>query len=253
VESQNGNLARTLDGGATMLSATNGLPPGSGQFLGPGGNFLFITPFVMDPANSDRLWIGGRQMYRTDDMAASWQPASTTLKGRASAVAVAPADSARVAAGTEVGFVYVTDSGSTVTGSSPWVRSRPRKGWVTWVAFDPADPDVVYATYGGFGGKHVYRSSDGGQRWTAIDGTGAEALPDIPVHVVVADPDHEGRLYLGTDLGLFVTQDGGATWAQESAGFGNIVTESLHFQHEGQKRMLYAFTHGRGAWRVRVR
>ena len=46
--------------------------------------------------------------------------------------------------------------------------------------------------------------------------------------------------------------DDGATWAQENAGFGNIVTESLHLQREGAKRMLYAFTHGRGAWRVRL-
>ena len=53
--------------------------------------------------------------------------------------------------------------------------------------------------------------------------------------------------------GVFVTQDGGVTWAQENAGFGNIVTESLHLQREGAANMLYAFTHGRGAWRVRVR
>ncbi len=253
VESQNGNLAKTTDGGVTMMSARAGLPPGDGQFLDPGGNFVFITPFVMDPGNPDRLWIGGRQMYRTDDGAALWQAASTMLKGRATAIAVAPADSERVAAGTETGFIYLTDGGGTATGATTWRARRPRKAWVTWVAFDPTDSQVLYATYGGFGGRHVYRSTNGGRRWKPIDGEGASGLPDIPVHVVLVDPEDSERLFLGTDLGVFVSVDGGASWAQENAGFGNIVTESLHLQREGRARMLYAFTHGRGAWRVRLK
>jgi photosystem II stability/assembly factor-like uncharacterized protein len=253
VESQNGNLAKTTDGGATMTSATAGLPPGDGQFLDPGGNFVFITPFVMDPVNPDRLWIGGRRMYRTDNGAALWQLSSTALKGRATAIAVAPADNEQVAAGTENGFIYVTDSGGTATGATAWSVKRPRKAWVTWVAFDPEDSQVLYATYGGFGGKHVYRSTDGGKRWRSIDGEGSDGLPDIPAHVVLVDPEDPERLFLGTDLGVFVSIDGGGSWAQENAGFGNIVTESLHLQREGRARMLYAFTHGRGAWRVRLK
>jgi len=252
-ESQNGNLAKTIDGGVTVVSASNGLPSGNGQFLDPTGNFVFITPFVMDPQNSERLWVGGKNMYRTGNSAESWQPASTALKGRATAVAVAPNDTDRVAAGTESGFIHVTTSGGTANVATKWNTSRPRKAWVTWVAFDPDDAQTMYATYGGFGGNHVYRSTNGGARWQSIDGTGAAGLPDIPVHVVLVDPENSQRLFLGTDLGVFVTTDGGDTWAQENAGFGNIVTESLHLQREGADRVLYAFTHGRGAWKVPVK
>lgn len=252
-ESQNGNLARTSDGGGTIVPATFGLPPGNGQFLDPGGNFVFITPFVMDPGDPKTLWIGGKQMYRSTNGASSWLVASKKLRGRATAVTVAPGDSDRVAVGTELGFIQLTERGGTADASTKWSRKRPRRAWVTWVAFDPEDDDTIYATYGGFGGAHVFRSTDGGRRWNSIDGAGASGLPDIPVHVIVVDPTNTQRLFLGTDLGVFVSTDGGANWAQENAGFGNIVTESLHLQREGGARMLYAFTHGRGAWRVRLK
>ena len=75
-----------------------------------------------------------------------------------------------------------------------------------------ASQDVVYATYGNFGGAHVFRSTDGGATWQSIDGSGAGALPDIPVHSIVVDPDDSQRLYLGTDLGVMVSIDGGRTW-----------------------------------------
>jgi photosystem II stability/assembly factor-like uncharacterized protein len=252
-ESQNGNLGKTTDGGTTVVSAINGLPPGNGQFLDPGGNFVFITPFVMDPQNSERLWIGGKSMFRTSNGAELWQAASAALKGRATAVAVSPTHSNRVAAGTELGYIHVTEAGDTSSAATPWGASRPRKAWVTWVAFDPANPEILYATYGGFGGSHVFRSTDNGKRWRSIDGTGATGLPDIPVHVVLVDPEVPGRLFLGTDLGVFVSTDDGATWAQENAGFGNIVTESLYLQRQASRRMLYAFTHGRSAWKVQLK
>ena len=95
------------------------------------------------------------------------------------------------------------------------------------MTFDPQNADVLYATYGNFGGTHVFRSDDGGGSWRALDGVGERALPDIPVHSLVVDPDDSSRLYLGTDLGVFVSPDGGARWMVEETGFGPVVTEWL--------------------------
>jgi hypothetical protein len=58
--------------------------------------------------------------------------------------------------------------------------------------------------------------------------------------------------YLRTDLGVFVSLDGGRSWAVENVGFANVVTETLQILQTGGKTWLYAFTHGRGAWRVRL-
>jgi uncharacterized protein (TIGR03437 family) len=118
------------------------------------------------------------------------------------------------------------------------------------VAFDPSNRDVAYATYSTFGGQHVWRSQDRGVSWQAIDGAGAGRLPDIPVNCIVVDPTNPQRLYLGTDLGVFVSPDGGATWAVENTGFANVPIESLALNTAGQITYLFAFTHGRGVWRV---
>ena len=134
------------------------------------------------------------------------------------------------------------------------VHRTPRSGWVTSIAFDPLDDNVLYATYGNFGGAHVFRSIDSGATWQSLDGSGATGLPDIPVHSIVVDPDDRQRLYLGTDLGVMVSIDGGSTWMTEETGFGPAVTMwlSLIRTPAGQKQ-LFAFTHGRGAWRVTLR
>src|SRR5262249_8919095 len=93
--------------------------------------------------------------------------------------------------------------------------------------------------------SHVWKSTDSGATWVGLDVAGT-TLPDIPVHSLVVDPTNTSRLYIGTDLGVFVSSDGGSTWAVENTGFPNVITESLVVNGAN----LYAFTHGRGAWRV---
>jgi hypothetical protein len=113
---------------------------------------------------------------------------------------------------------------------------------------------TIYVTYGSFGGSHVYRSSDGGASWQPLDGSRDFNLPDIPVHSIVVDSDDRSRLYLGTDVGVFVSIDGGERWMVEETGFGPAVTEWLTLIRDtsGRKR-LFAFTHGRGVSRVEIR
>src|SRR4029077_8093660 len=112
---------------------------------------------------------------------------------------------------------------------------------------------VAYATYSTFGGTHVWKSTDGGATWRGIDGTGTRKIPDIPVHVLVVDPHQPSHLFAGTDLGVFTSTDGGATWAVENTGFANVTTEWLTvLESSGGPSPLFAFTHGRGAWRVTI-
>jgi hypothetical protein len=99
---------------------------------------------------------------------------------------------------------------------------------------------------------HVYKSTDAGATWTGIDGTGPTAIPDVPVHSIAVDPANGSRLYVGTDVGVFSSTDGGANWARENTGFANAPTESLSINTVGSTYMLFAFTHGRGAWKVQI-
>lgn len=242
-EYQYANLYRSDDGGKDFrFSARRGLED----------DFLFVTPFTLDQNQSSRLWIGGRRMWRTDDRGANWRAASTKLDGQMSAVAVAPHQSDRVIAGTTTGAIYSTMAATAATATSEWTRVQPREGWVSSLNFDPVDASIIYATYAGFGGRHVWRSADNGMTWSAIDGAGDAALPDIPVHSLALDPSRRDRLYLGTDLGVFVSVDGGGHWNVEDTGFTQVVTEWVTVAQGARGPAVYAFTHGRGAWRAEL-
>jgi hypothetical protein len=255
-ESQWANIARSTNGGQQWQSRLTGLDPVRSDVLGPEANYLFVTPFVMDPSDPQRLWLGGEYLYRTSNAAASWTKASTALPdaGVTSAIAVATKDSNFVVAGSHKGHVLMNRRALEAGADTTWSASLPRSGWVTSIALDPQDDSTIYVTYGNFGGAHLYRSSNGGTTWRAMTGNGDFTLPDVPVHSVVVDPDDRARLYLGTDVGVFVSVDQGERWMVEETGFGPVVTEwlSLIRDTSGRKR-LFAFTHGRGAWRVDIR
>lgn len=242
------SLKKSIDGGRTWTPATTGIN---------NINFGFIVPFAMDPSDPDRLWIGGGNLFRKKNGAEVWTLASTSLNGVTTAIAIAPADSSFVLAGTDRGNIYRTIS-SNPTGDTSWLSAQPRSGTVSSLAFDPSNRDIAYATYSNFGGNHVFRSVDGGASWRAIDGgigsTGTtpsvNALPDIPVNCIVIDPSNTQRLYVGTDMGVFTSPDGGLTWAVENAGFTNAPIEWLSVGAYNGEAYLFAFSRGRGAWRV---
>jgi hypothetical protein len=252
MEYQWANVGRTVNGGTTVTPSTSGLDPVVSDLLGPDGNYLFVTPFTLDTV-ANRVWLGGHFLFRGNNFGASWVKAGSAMpdNGRVSAIAVSPSSNAVIVSGTHKGDIVRTE----VTSDTSVVQlsTRPRDGWVTSIAFDPRNTSTIYATYGNFGGAHVLRSTDGGARWSSIDGSGSTGVPDIPVHSIVVDPDDSLRLYLGTDLGVMVSIDGGRTWMAEETGFGPAVTMWLSVvKVTGGPKYLFAFTHGRGAWRVRL-
>jgi photosystem II stability/assembly factor-like uncharacterized protein len=255
VELQWATMRRTTDGGATLATITSGLDPVRSSTLGPEANYLFVTPFTMDPNNSTRLWLGGEYLYRTTNAGSLWSKVGAPMPdgGLVSALAVRPGQATHLVIGTHKGDILWSRNATAAVTAISFTATRPRSGWVTSIAHDERTDGVVYATYGNFGGHHVYRSADFGETWTALPGSGAGTLPDIPVHSIVVDPDDAQRLYLGTDLGVMVSVDQGRTWMREETGFGPAVTMWLQIlKANNGNKYLFAFTHGRGAWRVRL-
>ncbi|PYS90143.1 MAG: hypothetical protein DMF64_15735 [Acidobacteria bacterium] len=252
---------KSTNGGASFAAARTGLGPDT---------FPFYTVFLMDPSNHNRLWIGGTKMWRTDNAAASWGLTSQVLtSGSITAIAVAPTNPDHVLAGTASGRVNKTLVGTTATSATIWTQNfTPRgngNGQITWLAFDPTNENIAYCTISNFNGTanangtnagHVFKSTDGGTNWTLIDGTqtanNLNAIPDVPADTIVVDPNNTQRLYVGTDLGVFVTLDGGANWYKEVTGFSNVQTQTLTALNNGGITSLYAFTYGRGAYKVTV-
>lgn len=240
---QRGSLL--LNGTYSFTPATNGLADTP----------IFIMPYQLDPSAPDRLYAGATRLWRTDDQGRNWRQASarfgTAFAERVSALAISPTDPNRMLVGNQRRIHYNQQALASTAGTV-WESVAPRTGWVSSLAFDPLDANIAYATYSTFGGEHVWRSDDSGRTWRAIDGGGTGRLPDVPVHTIAVDPVNRARLFIGTDIGVFVSTDAGAHWAVENSGFANVITESLQVARGDATRpaQLYAFTYGRGVWRV---
>jgi hypothetical protein len=250
VSTQNFGLVRSRNGGKSFVSATRGIADAS-------SNFAFIAPFAMDRANPDRLYAGGRSLWRTSDQGDNWVAMSAPLPssvGSIAAAAVSPTDENKVLFATSQGHILRTASPLEADNTTEWEFSRPRPGYAPGLTFDPVDANTVYVTYSQFntapGQSHIYRSRDGGATWEGIDGQGDTGIPDIPVFSVIVDPNDRNRLYAGTDLGVFSSGDGGANWSRDVNPFAAVPTEVLALDRSAGATFLYAFTFGRGVWRT---
>jgi len=240
VESQGfPNIWKSTDGGDNFTLAVNGITDTDG---------LFIAPFAMDPSDPDILWTGGSRPWRTTNGAASWGLAGSDFNGpsRISAIAVAPSDSSIVYLGFDNGYVVRTLNALDPSPSWSIFTNGLQDGWISSVAVDPVDPNIAYCTYSNFGLTHnVFRTLNGGSSWASIDGIGMTGVPDIPVHWIAVRPTNSQQLYAGTELGVFVSEDGGIIWEPGNDGLAHTVVESLDFK---DNNTLVAFTHGRGAY-----
>lgn len=139
---------------------------------------------------------------------------------------------------------------------------------VTQIVVDPSDPtgQTAYITYSGFSGiypgfaggdtlGHIFKTTTAGGFWNDVSchasdcsAPGATDLPNTPANDVVIDPDDptHNTLYAATDVGVFQTSDGGATWSHLNNGLPNVAVLSLRLHDPS--RTLRAATHGRGAW-----
>jgi photosystem II stability/assembly factor-like uncharacterized protein len=122
--------------------------------------------------------------------------------------------------------------------------NTPRSGYVSDVV--PLSASVIWISYSAFGNGHVFRSTDGGQRWANRSGN----MPDIPVNAIVVDPRDHLRLFAASDHGVYETRNSGTRWADFSNGLPNVVVGDL-ILHE-RRRVLRAGTRSRGAWEVRI-
>lgn len=113
----------------------------------------------------------------------------------------------------------------------------------------PGNDAAVIAVMSDFKVGHVWRRvvpPRGPAAWRDISGD----LPDIPVNALVIDPRNADRIFIGTDIGVFATANGGTNWSNISTGLPNCAVFDLRLH--AATRLLRAATHGRGIWEIPV-
>ncbi len=187
-------------------------------------------------------------------------PAAGT--GLVSAVERAPSDAGTLWAATGAGRVFVSKNGGNAPAATVlWTRidtsSTVDPGrFVSSIYVDPNDPNHAWLSYSGYNFNtptapgHVfevtYNAVSGTATWTNLDG-GLGPQGDLPVTDLVRD-DVTGTLYASTDFG--VMKYTGGTWSVAGANLPMVEVPGLTIVPGA--RVLYAATHGRSAWRLKL-
>jgi hypothetical protein len=262
----------------TVANATEGswgfsgcqLPPTAGNGITCSDAVLFYAPLALGPGKPNSIYFGTDHLYRSVDNGNTNTPMSQVLVTGipVSAIGISPQDdSVRMVGmgedpktGNPNGHVFATTTGSTtltdVTGSNLPVK------YIARAVIDPNTKTTAYITFDGYGTAaspvaHVWKTTNltttnisanpPTVAWASASGTGTTALPDVPVNALVVDPANSNNVYVGTDIGVFNSTDGGATWNPYGTGLPRVAVFDIKIT---AKRTVRIATHGRGAWEI---
>ncbi len=205
----------------------------------------FIAPYaIAGPEHPETIYAGTSALIRSLDGGASFHHRRYLGGNPALALAVSPADDRYLAVTTAPVFssarVYFSydgaDNVTNVTGDLP-------DRYPVGLAFAPDDPLACYLTFSGFGTGHVFGTDDGGQTWTDLTGD----LPDVPTSSVLVDPLYPDHIYVGNDIGVYVSVDRGLTWNTFVDGMPEAAV-CMDLSTCNAERLLRVSTYGNGVW-----
>ncbi len=231
-------LKRSVDGGMSAGDISAGIAD-----VGDQNKTNFIAPYILDPNNPNTMLAGGSSLWRSVNVKAmtpQWKAIKPDVGSPISAVAVAKGDSKMIWVGHNTGNIFkTTDGGRTWSQQG---ASLPTGRVCTRIVVEPSNANVVYVTFGGYAVSNVWKTLDGGATFVDL----GASLPEAPVYSLAIHPVNPDYLYLGTEVGVFASADGGATWSPTNEGPTNCSATELFWMN----RKLVAATHGRGLFSI---
>ncbi|MBK8796025.1 MAG: glycosyl hydrolase [Anaerolineales bacterium] len=230
--------------------------------------FPWTFPILFSPHDSNVLYTCGNLAYRSTNGGHSWAAISPDLtRGDQSKLGPSggpitldtsgaehyatlytfresPHEAGVFWAGSDDGLVHISrDNGASWQNVTP--PDLPEWSYIRTVEPSPFDAATWYVAATRYKlddpAPYLYKTTDYGQSWTAI----ADGIPAHDyVRVIRCDPNVGGVLYVGTELGLYLSLDDGATWRRWQANLP--VTPVYDLKVKGKDLILA--THGRGFW-----
>jgi photosystem II stability/assembly factor-like uncharacterized protein len=234
-------------------------------------NFNWSTPLLISPHDSKRIYYGTEYLFVSDDRGDNWRKISPNLTrqidrnklkiedrvwsvdsvaknnstsrwGAAIAIAESPLQQGLLFVGTDDGVINISEDNG-----ENWTRVEKFPGlseptlvediFVSW-----HDADVAYAVFDnhkrGDYKPYVYKTDNRGKSWKSI----ANNLPERgSAHTITGDHVDPNLLFVGTEFGLFFTQDGGGTWHKMTGNFPTISVRDLEIQERESDLVVGTF------------
>ncbi|RKY89918.1 hypothetical protein DRQ09_00370 [candidate division KSB1 bacterium] len=229
-----------------------GEPPLRGQWR---------APFIISPHNPRIIYHGMQYLFRSMNRGDSWERISPDLTYNDKnemgdipyhtifAISESPLKFGLIYVGTDDGKVHITKDGGI-----HWteiMEGLPYRKWVSSICASAFDEGTVYMSQNGKRdddfAAYLWKSTDYGKTWIDISNN----IPCGPINVIKEDPKNKNVLYVGTDIGAYVSVNGGKTW--HILG-GNLPSTFVHdlIIHPRDDILVIA-THGRGMFAMDVR
>ena len=230
--------------------------------------FNWTAPIMLSPHDPNVLYQSGNRIFRSTDEGHSWTPISPDLSRQdpgklqssgggltgdntgaeyyctVFALAESTLEPGVLWAGTDDGLVHVSRDGG-VSWSDVTPPDMPEWACVSIVEASSREAGTAYAAVE----RHklddfkpyLWRTRDFGVTWQRLD----SGLPaDEFCRVIREDPARPDLLYCGTETGVYVSFDGGASWRSMR---GDLPVTPIHdLVVKGDD--LVAATHGRSIW-----
>ncbi|MCR9246920.1 MAG: hypothetical protein NXI31_17945 [bacterium] len=250
-----GNLFRTdlATGKRTRIKPKDpkGGPPLRGQWL---------APFLLSPHNPQIVYHGMNHLFRSFDRGDSWEQISPDLSyadpdeigdipyQTIFAIAESPQHFGELYVGTDDGRVH-----RTMDGGRNWqeiTRGLAPHRWISRIVASQHDDGTVYVAQNGKRNDdfaaYLWRSVDRGATWQDI----SKGVPSGPINVIREDPENADILYVGTDIGVYVSTDRARSWHVLGELPSTFVHDLIVHPRDG---VLVIATHGRGMYAMDVR
>lgn len=200
-------------------------------------NAGWVAPITMDKNNPSNIYVGYQSLWRSTTGGSNWSRVNV-FGSIIREISIAPSNS------NTIYVVYGNKVEVSYNGGNSFKELFNAPAQVSYVSVNPEDDRDIIVTLGGYAaGQKVYR----------ITNESAEnisnGLPNFSANCSVFQKNSNGRIYVGTDIGVF-TKDNVSDWSYFNEGMPELIISELKIQYPTGK--LRASTYARGVWEIPV-
>ena len=249
-------IQKSTDGGNTFTQTCTGITE-CGKKDGTAPFHTLIKAWSGDATGNIVYTASSKLLYRSTNFAGSWTAVGSSGLptddqfvirgfGIAKTSGTSPNNDSVLGIAASGGRIYLSNDGGTT-----WTKAAtPSNNGLSMssIAFDPVDRNIIYisSVAPDASRTHLWRSTNFGASWAAIDVTGFPI--GVPVNSITVDPVVRTTLYAATHLGAYRSLDSGSTWERLGSFLPLVNVTDITVSADGNQ--VRAATFGRGIWEL---